>query len=95
MVHFPDAPHGLPTSWVPPGVSPSPNPPSNLRRTAINRPHPFGKGGRLWYDLASEVSGGVINGPTSLMRGEGHLGGLFRVVEGEDGVARVMVVVKE
>jgi hypothetical protein len=28
-------------------------------------------------------------------RGEGHLGGLFRVVEGEDGLARVMVVVKE
>jgi hypothetical protein len=35
----------------------------------------------------------VVGGPTSLMRGEGH--GLFRVVEGEDGVARVMVVVKE
>jgi hypothetical protein len=29
------------------------------------------------------------------MRGEGHLGGLFRAVEGEGGVARVMVVVKE
>jgi len=29
------------------------------------------------------------------MRGEGHPGGLFHVVEGKDGVARVMVVVKE
>jgi len=29
------------------------------------------------------------------MRGEGHRGRLFRVVEGEVGVARVMVVVKE
>jgi len=37
----------------------------------------------------------VVGGPTSLMRGEGHPGGLFRVVEGEDGAARVMVVVKE
>jgi hypothetical protein len=50
------------TAWAshflgPPGVSPSSNPPSNLRRTTINRPHPFGKGmGRLWCDLASEVS---------------------------------------
>lgn len=33
--------------------------------------------------------------PTSLMRGEGHPARLFLVVEGEDGVARVMVVVKE
>jgi len=29
------------------------------------------------------------------MRGEGHLGGLFRMVVGEGGVARVFVVVKE
>jgi len=29
MVHFRDAPHGPPTSWVPPYVSPYPNPPSN------------------------------------------------------------------
>jgi hypothetical protein len=29
------------------------------------------------------------------MRGEGHPARLFLVVEGEDGVARVMVVVKE
>jgi len=29
------------------------------------------------------------------MRGEGHPGRLFRVVEGEDGVARAMVVVRE
>ena len=36
-----------------------------------------------------------MNGPTSLMRGEGHPGVLFCVVEGEDGVAKVMVVVKE
>ena len=33
--------------------------------------------------------------PTPLRTGEGHPGGLFRVVEGMDGVARVMVVVKE
>ena len=29
------------------------------------------------------------------MRGEGHLGGSFRMVVGEDGVARVKVVAKE
>ena len=29
------------------------------------------------------------------MRGEGHLHGLFHVVSGDDGVRRVMVVVKE
>jgi len=29
------------------------------------------------------------------MRGEGHLGGLFCMVVGEDGVVRVKVVVKE
>jgi len=29
------------------------------------------------------------------MRGEGHLGGLFRMVVGEGGVVRVLVVVKE
>jgi hypothetical protein len=34
-------------------------------------------------------------GPTSLMRGAGHLGGVFRMVLGEGGVVRVMVVVKE
>jgi len=33
--------------------------------------------------------------PTPLRTGEGHPGGLFHVVEGMDGVARVMVVVKE
>ena len=31
------------------------NPPSNLYRT-INHPYPFGKGERLWCDLAFEVS---------------------------------------
>jgi len=29
------------------------------------------------------------------MRGEGHLGGLFRMVVGEDGVVRVKAVVEE
>ena len=41
------------------------------------------------------MSEGLVIGPTSLMRGEGHLGGLFRMVVGEGGVARVLVVVKE
>jgi hypothetical protein len=36
-----------------------------------------------------------VFGPTSLMRGEGYLSGLFSVVVGQDEVARVKVVVKE
>ena len=50
---------------------------------------------RMRCDLASEGCWGCVIGPTSLMRGEGHRGGLFRAVEDEDGVARVKVVVKE
>jgi len=49
------------------------------RRAAVGSPH----------------RGALLIEPTSLMRGEGHPARLFLVVEGEDGVARVMVVVKE
>jgi len=50
---FRDTPHGPPTSWVPPYVSVSPNPPSNNNKP----PTSLWKGeGRLWCDLASEVS---------------------------------------
>jgi len=41
------------------------------------------------------VSEGLVIGPTSLMKGEGHLGELFHMVVGEGGVVRVLVVVKE
>ena len=53
VVRFRDAPHGLPTSWVPPDVSPSPNHPSNDNKP----PTSLWKGeGQLRCDLASEVS---------------------------------------
>ena len=42
-------------------------------------------------DLASEVSLCLEIGPRSLVRVETHLVGLFRMVEGDGGVARVKV----
>jgi len=41
------------------------------------------------------VSLGLLIGPRSLVRGETHLVGLFRMVEGDGRVARVKVVVEE
>ena len=65
----------------------------------MHRPHPSGEGRGVGLRSVLRIVGRwartVVGGPTSLMRGERHPGGLFRVVEGMDGVARVMVVVKE
>jgi hypothetical protein len=83
VVRFPDAPHGPSTSWVPPGVSPSPNSPSNLCRTTINRPHPSGEGrGGCGWDpyCGCWGAGALVVKPTSLRRGQELMAGLLCVV---------------
>jgi hypothetical protein len=92
VVHFQDALHGPPTSWVPPRVSPSPIPPSNDNKP----PTSLWKGeGRLRPRLACEVAGVLFAEPTSLNRGEGLVSGRSRMVGGELVVARVKAMVEE
>jgi len=57
--------------------------------------HIFWRGEGRRAAVGSAHRGALLIEPTPLRTGEGHPGGLFRVVEGVDGVARVVVVVKE
>ena len=89
VVRFRDAQAGPPTSWVPPGVYPSPNPASS----EIKQPTSLWKG-RQGCSMAWVAERGVVVvfGPTSLKRGEGPLSRLSGMVEPK-WVARVKMVV--
>ena len=82
VVRFKDAAAGPPTSWVPPGVYPSPNTASS----EIESPTSLWKGrGGCCVVRVSERGAPFVFGPTSLKRGEGPLSGLSRMVETEMG----------
>ena len=72
MVRFRDAPRGSPTS-CPPLVF---LPPQLPHRAIMSRPHPWKGDGRMWLgSVLLHLLEALVSGPTSLMRGEGHLVG--------------------
>ena len=93
VVRFRDVLAGPPTSWVPPGVSPSLNPSSSKNKP----PTSLWRGeGRVRLGCVRACLLGVVSiEPTSLERGEGLISGWLGVVEGESEVAKAKVVVVE
>jgi len=90
---FYDAPNGPPTPGSPLPLFSIPF--SSVGKVRARPIEPISLriwGGARSRDVGSGWARTAVSGPTSLMRGEGHPGVLFRVVEGKDGVAKVMVV---
>jgi hypothetical protein len=73
VVRFRDVLSGPPTSWVPPGVYPFPNPALNKLEPPI--PSGKGRGGCNGVGVSERVQAFQLK-PTSLERGEGLSAGL-------------------